>query len=378
MPKEVNLLQPGINMASLYTRKNSQFIWLKYYDKIAKEPFRTSTKFPTTKEGWRKAKELVKEVNAGIVLGYKMSESAVGPEKAKTIKEAYEHFKIHLSSRHKGTKNEYQRFYNRFIQFFPEALDCAKITKSEIGKFLIMINNLPKLQRNSKYVIYKNTKRFLNFLFDNDYLPFFKISKDFYIKPEIKDILVFTLADIKIILEALPAKNENFQIMIYLLLYTGLRPSDLINIRVEDIDFVDATLKYYSPKTDEHRVVPINQELIPLLKKRIDEVKIGRLLGYAQITNMGKAFQRFADDLKLNTDYNLRTFRKTFISLAHGAGMELATVSKLVGHKSILTTSKYYHKLSIARQNSEMNKLSLASLGTSDGHTKKKRKKKAS
>jgi integrase len=365
-------------MASLYIRKNSKFIWLKYYDKLQKKTFRTSTKFDDTKEGWRKAKELLKEVSAGIVLGYKISENSSGPAKAKTIKEAYEHFKIHLSSKQKGTKSEYARFYNRFVQYFPEALDCTKIKKSEVEKFLVMVNNIPKLQRNSKYIIYKNTKRFINFLFDNDYLPFFRISKDFYIKPEIKDILVFTQADIKTILKALPAKNENFQIMIYLLLYTGLRPSDLINIRVEDIDFVDATLKYYSPKTDEHRVVPINQELIPLLKKRTDEIKIGRLLNYAQITNMGKAFQRFAEDQGLNTDYNLRTFRKTFISLAHGAGMDLATVSKLVGHKSILTTSKYYHKLSLAKQNSELNKLSLASLGTSDGHIKKKTKNKAS
>lgn len=205
----------------------------------------------------------------------------------------------------------------------------------------------------------------------------FKISKDFYIKPEVKDILVFEISDIKKILESLHDKNENFQTMIYLLLYTGLRPSDLIDIRAEDINFSDATLKYYSPKTDEHRTVPLHQELIPLLKKRVDKIKTGKLIQYSQVKNMGKAFQRFAEFNGLNPEYNLRTFRKTFISLSHDAGVDLATVSKLVGHSNITTTSKYYHKLSLSRQNKEINKFSLAKIGTPDRHTKKKKNKKA-
>jgi integrase len=364
-------------MASLYTRKKSKYIWLKYYDKTIKNYHRESTKFTDTKEGWRKAKELLKEVNAGIVLGYKVTEST-NPGNVITIKDCYNHFKVQLAGKSKSTQDEYERFYKRFTDHFPETIDCKKITRPEIEKYLASIKALPKLQRNTKHIYYKNTKRFLNFLFDNEYIPFFKISKDFYIKPEVKDILVFEISDIKIILESLPKKNGNFQTMIYLLLYTGLRPSDLINVRVEDINFIEATLKYYSPKTDEHRTVPIHQELIPLLKNRVDEIQIGKLIQYSQIRNMGKAFQRFAELKGLNPDYNLRTFRKTFISLSHDAGVDLATVSKLVGHSNISTTSKYYHKLSLARQNSEINKLSLAKIGTPDRHTKKKSNKKAS
>ncbi|MDD3559131.1 MAG: hypothetical protein PHW27_11245, partial [Melioribacteraceae bacterium] len=42
---------------------------------------------------------------------------------------------------------------------------------------------------------------------------------------------------------------------------------------------------------------------------------------------------------------------------AHDCGIDLATVSKLVGHKQITTTAKYYNKISISKQLKELQKL---------------------
>ena len=98
------------------------------------------------------------------------------------------------------------------------------------------------------------------------------------------------------------------------------------------------------------------------------EVKEGKLLDYENINNIGKAFRRYLDQQDLTGQgYNLRTFRKTFISLAHQSGMDLATVSKLVGHKQITTTQKHYNQLTLAKQTKELSKLDLSSnLKTTD------------
>lgn len=52
----------------------------------------------------------------------------------------------------------------------------------------------------------------------------------------------------------------------------------------------------------------------------------------------------------------MRTFRKTFITNA-SAQMDLATVSKLVGHQQINTTAKYYTKVDQQRQKIQLDKL---------------------
>jgi integrase len=143
-----------------------------------------------------------------------------------------------------------------------------------------------------------------------------------------------------------------------MLLYTGLRPSDIYNIEVKDIDMEANTFNYYSEKTDEYFQLPIHRELRPILYDRIKEVKEGKLFMYETIGNIGRAFRRYLKKLNLNNKgYTLRTFRKTVVSLMHDSGVDLATVSKLVGHKQITTTEKYYNKLSLQKKSDELNKL---------------------
>ena len=89
--------------------------------------------------------------------------------------------------------------------------------------------------------------KFLNFLFEYEYLPkFFKLNKDVRIKPQLREPIIFSDKDRrKYISELVPQeKNENFQLMIYLLMYSGLRPSDIINLTVEQIDLDKMEMRY--------------------------------------------------------------------------------------------------------------------------------------
>lgn len=363
-------------MASLYIRKNSKYIWVKWYNRQTKKYEYDSTRIPDTKDGWREAEKLKKEIEAGLILGFSLEGDLLdGP--AKTIKHCYTHFEQLLSGHSKSTQDEYGRFYKKLTAEFPELSAVTILSKTNIESFLAKIRKIPK-QRNTKYALFKNTRRFLNFLFDYEYIPVFKINKEYAIRPEIKNIVTFSIPDLTTIFDKLPEKSTNFQAAIYLLLYTGLRPSDILNLSVADINLKDHNIKYHSPKTDEYRMISFSQELKPLLINRMLEVQSGRLIEYSNVKALGKAFRRFCADNGLSKDYNLRTFRKTFISLAYNAGMELATVSKLVGHHNIGTTQKYYNKLSLTKQDQELSKLSLAKIVTEDRDSKKKGKKKAS
>ena len=70
----------------------------------------------------------------------------------------------------------------------------------------------------------------MNFLFEYNYTPMFKINREVKTKPEVKEKIIFTDEDLSEVLNGLKGKNSNFQTTIFLLAYTGLRPSDILNI----------------------------------------------------------------------------------------------------------------------------------------------------
>lgn len=233
------------------------------------------------------------------------------------------------------------------------------LTKLKIEEWLTEIRTLP-FQKNTLHSYCKVLKKFLGFLFEYNYVPVFKINKDLLIRSEVKQIVTFSNMDIIKFFEGLDKKNNNFNTAIYFMFYTGLRPSDIYNIKVEDVNFETNSLQYYSEKSKEYFTVPLHNELLPILERRCKELSTGNIVNYETINNIGKAFRRYLSQIKLTgRGYNLRTFRKTFITLAHNSGMDLATVSKLVGHKQITTTAKFYNKLSLNKQASELNKLIL-------------------
>lgn len=359
-------------MASVYRKGNK--IYISWYDPVLGKVLNRSTKMKYTKDNLLAAKKIAEQLQAKINSELKTHKEA-GIRKT-TIQDAFDHFLRNNTGKDKKTISDYRRFFKLFTKTFPANQPCGIINKLKVEKWLSGFSELTykskdgdkKYERNSLYNFIKVLKKFLSFLFEYNYIPFFRLNRDVLIGPEVKSIIVYSIKDIKKIRYAIDekdeqgnfVKNNNFRTMINLLLFTGLRPSDIINIRVEEIDFEKSLLNYYSLKTKEHFIIPLHPELTPLLKERCDEVGSGYILNYENVANMGKAFRRFLASIGLRgNQYNLRTFRKTFISLAYESGIELATVSKLVGHKQISTTSKYYHKLSVAHQAQELKKFQL-------------------
>jgi integrase len=275
--------------------------------------------------------------------------------KRSTIKSAFEHFLRNNSNKHKDTIKDYNRFYELFKKTFNEGGPCTLINKLSVEAWIIGIKKL-SLQQNTIHGYFKQCNHFLNFLFEYNYIPMFKINKDVRTKPEVKEIIVFRDVDLQKIFDNLKSKNSNFRTMIYLAYYTGLRSTDMMSMVIEKINFENSSISYYSPKLKKWYTVPFHNHLTSILKKRIQEKKTGKLLEYTDDSDMCKAFNRYLTELELTgRGYTMRTFRKTFITNA-SAAMDLATVSKLVGHKNITTTAKYYNKVDLAKKAEDLNK----------------------
>ncbi|MFZ1289564.1 MAG: site-specific integrase [Melioribacteraceae bacterium] len=340
-------------MASVY--KRGKTIYVSWFDPLKNKTQSKSFGMEYNKENLKIANKFAKDLQD------KLNDMVERFKKQNLVKsnigKATDHFYKNNSNKAPGTIEEYDWFFEKFNKRFSKYESCNEITKLSCEDWLTSLRTT-NYQPNTLYKLSKVLKKFLRFLFEYNYIPMFLLNKDVTFKMEVKPIITFSDNDLDNLVEGLKKKNSNFRTTIYLLLYTGLRPSDIYELAVKDIDLEKNSISYYLPKTKDYLKVPIHQELKPILEKRIIEVKNGKILEYEAVDNIGKAYRRYLTQLKLqNRGYTLRTFRKTFISLAHANGMDLATVAKLAGHKKITTTEKYYNKLSLEKQSQELLKL---------------------
>lgn len=339
-------------MASPFVKNN--IIYLSWYDRLKGKSLNKSLRMKATKENMKRAQKFADKFQKEID---KNSEELKKMKiKTDSIEYAFNHFLDINRNKHSFTKYEYQRFFTFFSSYFDPSQQCLVIDKEKSEKWLLDIQEL-EYSKNTIAGLAKVFKKFLKFLREYNYTPTFAINPDTVPRPEVRPIVFFEKAHIKPLLENLEGKNSNFKSAISLLFWTGLRPSDILDIKVRDIDLENSSMQYYSPKTKEYLIIPIHEKLLPILKERINEVQNGNILDYSNIGNLGKAFRRYLKQIKLNTfNYDLRTFRKSFVSYAYSSGIDMVMISKLVGHKTIQTTKKYYYGVELSKQQSEINK----------------------
>jgi integrase/recombinase XerD len=139
--------------------------------------------------------------------------------------------------------------------------------------------------------------------------------------------------------------------ILLLLLYTGLRVSELCDIKLKNIDFLTAQLKVFG-KGGKVREVPLKQEVVEAIKEYLVERSSNPFADsdYLIVGQRG-ALQRDAINtllekltVKIGIDVRLKPhlFRHTFCTRLVSKGIPLTTVSKLAGHSSIDTTARFY------------------------------------
>ena len=329
-------------MASIYKPKDKDNWYIGYIDPDTGKPRNKSTGLKATQSNKKQALDVKKKFEE--LLDKRVKELQRFNIERNTIAQAYAHFIVLNSDNAKNTQYDYTAMYSKLQEMFDVNDPCMVINKLSAEGWIMMIKKKEK-QPNTIFNWYKTFNKFLNFLFEYQYVPMFMINKRIKPKQEVKTIKVFDKDDFKKIIDGLEEnkKNTNFTTMIYLLAYTGLRPSDIIEIKKKDINLKEMLLSYYSSKISKEFIVPIRAELKPILEQRIKEIDEERIFNYATVREMGKAFSRYQDTLKIKEKkYNLRTFRKSFATTAFESGVDIVSTSSLLGHSSIRTTKKYY------------------------------------
>lgn len=150
--------------------------------------------------------------------------------------------------------------------------------------------------------------------------------------------------------------GERNRAMLEVLYGCGLRVSELINLKVNDL-FFDQELIRVVGKGNKERVVPINTQAIKYVNIYKNEVRVFSNIqkgeeGVLFLNRRGKRLTRamiftlvrnYTEQAGIHKKVSPHTFRHSFASHMVNRGADIRIVQDLLGHASIVTTEIYTH-----------------------------------
>jgi len=144
--------------------------------------------------------------------------------------------------------------------------------------------------------------------------------------------------------------NEKSKLMISLIYACGFRVSELINLKIRDMNFVEKIgyIKQGKGRKDRLFNIPefLSKELKDYSEKQKQEGKEYLFTGrYGQITdrNIQKIVRLAARKAGINKDVHTHTLRHSFATHLLENGIDIRKIQVLLGHSSISTTEIYTH-----------------------------------
>ena len=247
--------------------------------------------------------------------------------------------------------------YDKDITDFKGFLIINKISDFKKVNYQIARNYMVDLyskKYNSRTICrhISSLRNFYKFLLFNNYVennPFTLITNP-KLEKKLPNFLYYN--DLEKIMEV-PNQNEKKgirdELIIELLYATGIRVSELVNIKVKDIDFKEKSIKILG-KGKKERIVLFGNKALELINKYLktreyeNEYLILNNRG-AKITERGirVVLDKIVKQSGVKTHVSPHTMRHTFATHMLNEGANLVTVQELLGHENLATTQVYTH-----------------------------------
>lgn len=288
-----------------------------------------------------------------------------------------------------------ERYIEKFINYLKIERDVSQHTLRSYSSDLIMFSNYFD-SKGIKEIKYFDLRKYLAHLKTSDYSKstiarkvsvlrsWFKfLQQDGYIKgnpasslstPRIDKKLPKFLSEKEVgsLLEISPETLLDYRdkALLEVLYSTGIRVTELVNLDIDDVDFIGGIIKVKG-KGSKERLVPIGDKALVSIREYLEERskngiptnKSGKKS--ALFLNKNKSRISARSVRRIMNKHILRTSRKKDISphsLRHSfathmlnRGANLRVVQELLGHKSLSTTQIYTH-ISTKKLKSEYDK----------------------
>ncbi len=159
---------------------------------------------------------------------------------------------------------------------------------------------------------------------------------------------VLTKDEVKRLINAITTKKS--KLMISMIYACGFRVSELINLKVNDLNFEEMTGHVIQAKGKKDRIFNIPQFLLKNLKKQIEEQKemnqeylFTGPKGKLSDRNLQKIVRKFAKKAGINKKVHPHTLRHSFATHLLENNVDIRKIQELLGHADLSTTQIYTH-----------------------------------
>ena len=268
----------------------------------------------------------------------------------------------------KNTLNSYLYDLEKYVNFIVKNFNIKlleDIKKKHINLFIQSLSHYEKLNKKINYTnsslnrYISSIKGFHYFLLEQEILdknPSEKINRP---KTQKKIPNILSVNQINDILDSINVKKNidcRDKTILLLMYSTGIRISELQNIRLSDIDMIEEILRV-TGKGAKERIIPIGNKANGYLNKYIKDFRSSFIKkidskGYLFLNNRGGKISRMGlwniikkrthlPSIKIKITPHI--FRHSFATHLLEGGADLMAVQQMLGHSSVVTTQIYTH-----------------------------------
>lgn len=260
-----------------------------------------------------------------------------------TFKEVYEKWsKIKYPKVSHSAILGYQSAYNNV-----EKLHNMKIKDIKARHLQEAIDNCSKGQATKKKIKFLFGQMFAyamqNDIITKDYSEFVDIGK----ASEESKREPFSNKEIELLWKHID--NIEFIDTILIMIYSGFRIGELLELETKNIDLINMTMTGgLKTEAGKNRLVPIHPKIFPLIEKRYNKDNQYLIINFKGMKMKYDNYykEKFIPIMEqLNMKHRPHDCRHTFATLLSNANANATAIKKMIGHESYATTEKIYtHK----------------------------------
>ncbi len=226
----------------------------------------------------------------------------------------------------------------------------SQYTAEDFDKFKSA--KLGELSRASVNLILRSVKACFNLAVKWDFLMENPLRKVKLIRIPQRAPLYLTQEEFRTLVKAV--KEQVLRDLFLFASLSGLRISEMLNLTWDCIDFDKKQVLVknsddFLTKSGRERVVPLNAELLTMIKNRRKKFGSSRVVfskrnGYRYDKGyISRRFKSYVRKVGLNPAYHLHSLRHSFGSWCAQKNVPIYTIQALMGHSNVQTTSIYAH-----------------------------------
>jgi site-specific recombinase XerD len=249
---------------------------------------------------------------------------------------------LRLENYSENTIKNYCNWFLLFLREFPERKPSG-IQQGEIMDFMVKFRESPKWSATSQNQLINSIKYF--------YEHVLKRPRELYDLPRAKKPhqlpTVFSEKEVLSIINA--TDNLKHKTILCLAYAGGLRISEIMNMKIRDIDSERMVINIRQGKGKKDRMVMLSEKLLKMMREYYLKYKPGTWMfegaggDQYSLRSISKVFQACKRKAGITKKGGIHTLRHSFATHLYEGGTDILSIKELLGHNSLRTTMGYTH-----------------------------------